>query len=124
MKKYQVSVDVVMNKYIEVEANSDEEAANKVNEMITNSPYEYANNFSHYVGHEVISTEEEEDEPEPVRVRVKFSADLVIEAKTLEEAKSKWMNMPLWSEEAKACDVAFCEEMLVEDAETYDDVNW
>lgn len=57
MAKYQVSVDVVMNKYIEVEAESDEDAAKKVDEMISNNPYEYTNNFSHYVGHEVISTE-------------------------------------------------------------------
>ena len=57
MAKYQVSVDVVMNKYIEVEAESDEDAAKKVDEMISNNPYEYTNGFSHYVGHEVISTE-------------------------------------------------------------------
>lgn len=57
MRKYQVSVDVVMNKYIEVEAESDEDAAKKVDEMISKSPYDYTNGFSHYVGHEVISTE-------------------------------------------------------------------
>ena len=58
MKKYQVSVDIVMNKYVEVEAENDDDAANKVDEMLNNSPYDYAHSFSHYVGHEVISTEE------------------------------------------------------------------
>ncbi len=58
MAKYQVSVDVVMNKYIEVEAESDEQAAEKVNAMFDKNPYEHTNGFSHYVGHEVISTEE------------------------------------------------------------------
>ena len=48
-----------MNKYVSVEAESDEEAAKKVDEMIKAKPYDYANNFECYVGHEVISTEEE-----------------------------------------------------------------
>ena len=60
MAKFQVSVDVVMNKYIEVEAESDEQAVEKVNEMFNKNPYDYANGFSHYVGHEVISTEPSE----------------------------------------------------------------
>jgi hypothetical protein len=58
-KNYSVSVDIVMNKYISVEAESDEEAAKKVDEMIKKNPYDYTNNFSCYVGHEIISTEEE-----------------------------------------------------------------
>ena len=58
-KNYRVSVDIVMNKYISVEAENDEEAAKKVDEMIKANPYNYANNFECYVGHEVISTEEE-----------------------------------------------------------------
>ena len=120
--KYQVSVDVIMNKYIEVEANSDEEAVNKVNDMFANNPYDYTNNFSHYVGHEVISAEEIEPEPEPVRVRIKFSADIAIKAENLAEAKRKWENMPLWSEEALNSGADFCEELLIEDAETYDDL--
>ena len=59
-KNFSVSVDIVMNKYIDVEAESDEEAAKKVDEMIKANPYDYAHNFSCYVGHEVISTEETE----------------------------------------------------------------
>lgn len=58
-KNYSVSVDFVMNKYISVEAENDDEAAKKVEEMITKNPYDLAHNFSTYVGHEVISTEEE-----------------------------------------------------------------
>jgi hypothetical protein len=58
-KNYSVSVDIVMSKYISVEAESDEEAAKKVDEMITKNPYDYTSNFACYVGHEVISTEEE-----------------------------------------------------------------
>lgn len=58
-KKFLVSVDVVMNKYIEVEAESDEQAVQKVDEMFNKNPYEYANGFSHYVSHEVICAEEE-----------------------------------------------------------------
>ena len=58
-KNYSVSVDIVMNKYISVEAENDEEAAKKVDEMINKNPYDYTHNFTCYVGHEIISTEEE-----------------------------------------------------------------
>ena len=59
-----------------------------------------------------------------VRVRIKFSADLVVEAETLEQAQEKWFAMPLFSEEAKDCGVEYSETLLVEDAETYEDINW
>lgn len=55
-------------------------------------------------------------------VRIKFSADLVIEGESIEAVKSKWEAMPLWSKEAKDCDVEFSEVLLVEDAETYADL--
>lgn len=57
-----------------------------------------------------------------VSVRIKFSADLVIEGETMREVKDKWVNMPLFSEEAKACNAEFCEGLLIEDSETYEDV--
>jgi hypothetical protein len=57
MAKFSVSVDIVMNKYFEVEASSDEEAVKKIDEMFNKNPYDHTNNFSCYVGHEVISTE-------------------------------------------------------------------
>jgi len=56
------------------------------------------------------------------KVRIKFSADLIVEADTLQEARNKWENMPLWSEDAKECDVEYSETLLIEDAETYDDL--
>ena len=59
MANYSVSVDIVMNKYFSVEAESDDEAAKKVDEMISKNPYDYTHNFSCYVGHEIISTEKE-----------------------------------------------------------------
>ena len=59
-----------------------------------------------------------------VRVRVKFSSDLVAEAETLEQAQEKWLTMPLFSEEAKECGVEYSETLLVEDAETYEEINW
>jgi len=59
-----------------------------------------------------------------VRVRVKFSADLIVEGETIEQAQEKWLTMPLFSEEAKDCGVEYSETLLVEDAETYEDINW
>ena len=56
------------------------------------------------------------------KVRIKFSADLIVEADTLQEARNKWENMPLWSEDAKECGVEYSEPLLIEDAETYDDL--
>ena len=58
-KNYSVSIDITMSKTIEVEANSEEEAIAKANEMVANNPYNYTNGFSHYVSHEAISAEEE-----------------------------------------------------------------
>lgn len=57
MKDYLVSVDITMNKYFSVKAESDEDAARMVSEMIDKNPYDYTYDFDCYVGHEVISTE-------------------------------------------------------------------
>ena len=59
MKSYAVSVDITMSKTIIVEAESEEEAMHKAEQMVTNNPYEYANGFSHYVTHEAVCAEEE-----------------------------------------------------------------
>ena len=59
-----------------------------------------------------------------VRVRVKFSVDLVVEGETIEQAQEKWLTMPLFSEEANDCGVEYSETLLVEDAETYEEINW
>lgn len=57
-----------------------------------------------------------------MEVRIKFDADIVITGDTMEQVKSKFEIMPLWSEEAKACGVEFSEIQLIEDAETYNDL--
>lgn len=58
-----------------------------------------------------------------VKVRVKFSADLVIEAESIEEARKEWENLPLWSEDAEKRGVEFSETLLIEDADTYEDIS-
>ena len=57
-KNYCVSVDVTMAKSIYVEAENEEHAMSKVREMINKNPYDYTNNFSHYVGYEIIDANE------------------------------------------------------------------
>ena len=47
-----------MAKNIYVDAENEEQAMAKVREIINNNPYEYANNFSHYVCHKVIDAYE------------------------------------------------------------------
>ena len=61
MKKvnYIVSVDITMSRNVEVMAESEEDAINQVNKAIEENPYEYANNFTHYVKHEAIDAIEE-----------------------------------------------------------------
>ena len=60
MKTFSVSVDITMAKNICVEAESEEQAMSKVRGMIDKNPYNYANNFSHYVGYEIIDAVEED----------------------------------------------------------------
>lgn len=57
-----------------------------------------------------------------MEVRIKFSADLIIEGSNLDEIRSKWESLPLFSQEAKECGVEYCETLLTEDAETYEDI--
>ena len=57
-----------------------------------------------------------------MKVRFKFDADLVIAGTNMEEVKEIWFNLPLFSKEAMECSAEFCEILLVEDAETYDDL--
>lgn len=60
MKNYSISVDFVMNKYIDIEAESEEDAVRKLELRISANPYDYAHNFGCYVGSEIISVEESE----------------------------------------------------------------
>lgn len=57
-----------------------------------------------------------------MQVRIKFSADVVITACDVQEARRKWETMPLWSEEMRASGAEFSEVLLVEDADTYEDL--
>lgn len=57
-----------------------------------------------------------------MKVRIKFDADIVIEGKDMSEIRSKWESLPLFTEEAEDNSVEFGEVILVEDAETYEDL--
>ena len=59
-KTFCVAVDITMAKNIYVDAENEEQAMSKVREMINKNPYDYANNFSHYVGYEIIDANEED----------------------------------------------------------------
>lgn len=59
MKNFSVSIDITMSKNICVEAENEEQAMAMADAMISNAPYDYARNFSHYVSHEVIDAEED-----------------------------------------------------------------
>lgn len=60
MKNFIIDVDFVMSKRIQVEAENEEQAMSKVREMISNNPYDYTYNFSHYVGYEIVNADEED----------------------------------------------------------------
>ena len=57
-----------------------------------------------------------------MKVRIKFDADIVIEGNNISEIKSKWLSLPLFSEEAINLSLEFGEVILVEDGDTYDDL--
>lgn len=57
-----------------------------------------------------------------MKVRIKFDADIVIEGNNMSEIKSKWLSLPLFSEEAINLSLEFGEVILVEDGDTYDDL--
>lgn len=59
-KNFCVSVDITMSKNIYVDAENEEQAMSKVSEMISNNPYDYTYNFSHYVGYEIVNADEED----------------------------------------------------------------
>ena len=59
MKNFIVNVDFVMSRTLEIEAENEQQAIEKINSLISQNPYNYASDFSHYVSHEVIDAEEE-----------------------------------------------------------------
>ena len=59
MKVFYVNVDITMSKSVRVEAENEDDAMSKVDNMIGENPYNYTYDFSHYVTHEVINAENE-----------------------------------------------------------------
>jgi hypothetical protein len=58
-----------------------------------------------------------------MRVRIKFSADVYIEGKDMSEVRDRFESIPLFSSDALLNGHAkFNELLLVEDAETYNDL--
>lgn len=62
VKNYAVSVDITMSKTVHVEAKSEEEAMEIVKKLLRDNPYNYTNNFSHFVCYDVVDAEREEEE--------------------------------------------------------------
>lgn len=58
-KNYSVSVDFIMSRTIEVEAESEEQAKSYLSSEIQKNPYNFAHSFSHFVGHKIIDVNEE-----------------------------------------------------------------
>lgn len=57
-------------------------------------------------------------------VRIKFSASFYISGKSMKEIREKWENCPLFSADAlQDFSPEFDERLLVEDANTYEDVS-
>ena len=59
MKEFIVDVDITVSKRIYVDAENEDDAMSKVDNMIGENPYDYTSDFSHYVTHEVINAEDE-----------------------------------------------------------------
>lgn len=57
-----------------------------------------------------------------IEVRIKFDADIVITGDTMQDVREKFESMELWSQDAKDCHVEFSEIQLIEDADTYNDL--
>lgn len=58
-KNYSVWCDITMSKRIEVSAENEDEAREKVREMISQDPYEFACNFGAYVSTDIVDVEED-----------------------------------------------------------------
>ena len=57
-----------------------------------------------------------------MEVRIKFTADAYFEGESIEEIKNQWEGLNLFSEEAKSHGAEFGEVLIVDDAETYEDL--
>ena len=52
-KTYEISVDITMVKNIFIDAENEEQAREIVEKTFKENPYNYANDFSHYLNHEI-----------------------------------------------------------------------
>lgn len=66
---------------------------------------------------------DETNDGEKVSVRIKFSADIVLEGDSIDDVRTKWESMELFSDDAKKCGVEYSETLLIEDSETYEDLS-
>lgn len=57
-KTYEISMDITMVKHIYIDAENEEQAREIVEGVFADNPYSYANNFSHYLNHEITDIEE------------------------------------------------------------------
>ena len=57
-----------------------------------------------------------------MEVRFKFSADVYIKGDNMQEIRNKWEELNLFSWEAYDNGAVFCETLLIEDAETCEDL--
>ena len=55
-------------------------------------------------------------------VRIAFRADVLIEGETMADVRRQWEEMELFSQEAEDADVCFLETDIIEDADTYEDL--
>ena len=60
MKEFTVDVDITVSKRIYVDAENEEDAKKKVNEMVKNQPYNYYTKADAYVCHEITDCNEDD----------------------------------------------------------------
>lgn len=58
-----------------------------------------------------------------MEVRIKFSADIYVKGESIKEIREKFESMPLFTVEALDNFAEYGETLLIEDAETYQDLS-
>lgn len=88
--------------------------------------YDNGKEISHNVGMFIMESITNPPEPIEREVRIKFSASVYIKGKTMREIREKWENctlLPTDGTEDGDVFYEFDERLLVEDAETYEDLS-
>lgn len=85
--------------------------------------YDNGKEITHNVGVFIMESITNPTEPIEREVRIKFSASVYIKGKTMREIREKWENCTLLSEDTDDVFHEFDERLLVEDAETYEDLS-